>query len=86
VGLTYAHTYDSPSRRNGVINLFDNTGSQLAAAPFGNVPTSANNYGLELSFRPTSKLIVFGWGATVEQTQNELPVDLPLPRIPTELF
>jgi len=73
VGLTYAHTYDSPSRRNGVINLFDNTGSQLAAAPFGNVPTSANNYGLELSFRPTSKLIVFGWGGYSRANAERTP-------------
>ncbi len=73
LGLTYARTYDSPSRRAGVINLFDNTGSQLAAAPFGNVPTSANNYGLELSIRPNQHLILFGWGGYTQAIAERTP-------------
>jgi hypothetical protein len=62
LGLTYSHTYDNLSRRNGQIAIFDNTGTQLANNPFGNVPTSANNYGLEASIRPNKNLIIFGWG------------------------
>ena len=63
LGLTYARTYDNNSRRgNGTISLFDSTGGQLANAPFGNVPTSANNYGIEASFRLSPKFIIFGWG------------------------
>jgi hypothetical protein len=62
LGLTYARTYDNAARRaNNAISLFDNTGSQLASAPFGNVPTSANNYGVEASFRFSPKFIIFGW-------------------------
>jgi len=62
LGLTYSHTYDSLERRNGVVNILDNTGSILAGEPFGNTPTSANNYGVEASFRPSKNLIAFGWG------------------------
>ncbi|MBV9388450.1 MAG: iron uptake porin, partial [Chroococcidiopsidaceae cyanobacterium CP_BM_ER_R8_30] len=62
LGLTYSHTYDNLERRNGQIAIFDNTGTQLANNPFGNVPTSANNYGLEASIRPNKHLIIFGWG------------------------
>lgn len=46
---------------NQTINIFDNTGSQLAGAPFGNVPTAANNYGIEASIRPSKKITIFGW-------------------------
>ena len=62
LGLTYSHTYNNPERFNGLVNIFDSTGTQFANAPFGNVPTSANYYGVELSVRPNKHLIVFGWG------------------------
>ena len=62
LGLTYVHTYDNSSRRNGVINIVEGLGSQLANAPFGNVPTSANQYGVEASFRVSPRFIIFGWG------------------------
>ncbi|MBV8884312.1 MAG: iron uptake porin, partial [Chroococcidiopsidaceae cyanobacterium CP_BM_RX_35] len=62
LGLTYARSYDSVGRRNGTVSIFDNTGTQLANSPFGNVPTSANNYGVEASIRPNKHLIIFGWG------------------------
>ncbi|MBV8887725.1 MAG: iron uptake porin, partial [Chroococcidiopsidaceae cyanobacterium CP_BM_RX_35] len=62
LGLTYAHSYDSVGRRNGTVSIFDSTGTQLANSPFGNVPTSANNYGVEASIRPNQHLILFGWG------------------------
>jgi len=62
LGLTYSHTYDNLERRNGSIAIFDNTGTQLANSPFGNVPTSANNYGVEVGIRPNKHLIIFGWG------------------------
>ncbi len=62
LGLTYAHSYDNIARRAGTIGIFDNTGTQLANAPFGNTPTSTNSYGLEASFRPNQHLIIFGWG------------------------
>ncbi len=61
IGLTAAHSYDNVGRRAGTISLFDNTGSQLASAPFGNVPTSTNSYGIEASLRPSKKITIFGW-------------------------
>ncbi len=62
LGLTYARTYDNFSRRNGTISILEGVGSQLANAPFGNVPTSANHYSVEASFRISPKFIIFGWG------------------------
>ena len=77
IGLTYSHGYDNPERRNGVENLFDGTGSLLASSPFGLVPTTTNNYGLEGSFRPSKNLILFGWGgytqAIAERSPNSGP-------------
>jgi len=73
VGLTYAHTYENPERRNGIVNILDFTGSQFAGAPFGYVPTSTNNYGLELSFRPNQHLIVFGWGGYTQAIAERSP-------------
>jgi Carbohydrate-selective porin, OprB family/S-layer homology domain len=78
VGLTYARTYQNPSRTvggvtsGGGVNLFESTGSDLASAPFGtNVATSANHYGLQANFRPSSKLAVGGWvGFANAEAQN----------------
>ena len=61
LGLTVSHTYDNLERRAGTVNIFDQTGTQLAGAPFGNVPTEANNYGIEASIRPSKKVTLFGW-------------------------
>jgi len=56
--LTYAHTYQDAE--DGV-NLFGSTGSSLANAPFGNIPTVADNYGVELSLQPSPKIVLSGW-------------------------
>lgn len=79
VGLTYAHTYDTPRRfgtaaplRN-TSNLFGSTGSILANSPFGNVPTTGNHYGVEASFRLSPKLIVFGWGGYTQAIAERSP-------------
>ena len=71
LGLTYAHTYDSPRRR--AINAFDQTGGVFANAPFGNVATSGNHYGVEASLRLSQKLIVFGWGGYSSLTAEDNP-------------
>jgi len=71
LGLTYAHSYDTPRRRN--TNLFDSTGSLLAAAPFGNVATSGNHYGVEANLRLSPNLILFGWGGYTSATAEVAP-------------
>ena len=60
LGLTYAHTYDTPTRRTP--QLFESTGGIFANAPFGITPTTGNHYGVEASLRLSPKLILFGWG------------------------
>lgn len=57
LGFTYARTY----QRGGSVNLFGSTGSGTAGRPFGNVATSSNNYGIQATFKPSSKLTVGGW-------------------------
>lgn len=71
LGLTYAHTYDTPRRRT--TNLFDGTGGIFAAAPFGNVATSGNHYGVEANLRLSPNLIIFGWGGYTNATAEVDP-------------
>jgi hypothetical protein len=68
VGLTYAHTYQNSDSQVG---LFGSTGTDFANRPFGvNTATSANNYGLEATFQPSSKLTLGGWvGYTTAQSE-----------------
>ncbi|GAA6623727.1 iron uptake porin [Scytonema sp. NUACC26] len=69
LGFTYAHSYQNPARTNaagvvisgGGVNLLEGTGSNIASQPFGNNPTTGNHYGIEATFRPSSKLTVSGW-------------------------
>ncbi len=75
VGLTYAHTFDNPERRS--ITLFDSTGSLFANAPFGNIPTTANHYGIEANFQPSSGLILFGWGGYSQAITELSPTKSP---------
>ncbi len=66
IGLTYARTY----QRRGTVSLFDSTGSAFANRPFGNVATSSNNYGVQATFKPSSKLTVGGWaGYTTAESE-----------------
>jgi Carbohydrate-selective porin, OprB family/S-layer homology domain len=58
VGLTYVHTYDI----GGNVGVTGATGSGYANRPFGaNVPTSANNYGLEASYKFSPQFVISGW-------------------------
>jgi hypothetical protein len=70
IGFAYARTYDSavdtdnnPATSNpNAVNLFGSTGSTNANRPFGgNVATASNNYGLQATFQPSSKLTLAGW-------------------------
>ncbi|MEJ1932540.1 iron uptake porin [Nostoc sp. NIES-2111] len=60
VGFAYARTYQNSASN---VNLFQGTGSSFANNPFGssNAVTS-NNYGVQVTFQPSSKLTIGGWG------------------------
>jgi Carbohydrate-selective porin, OprB family/S-layer homology domain len=67
LGFTYARYYNN---NEGGVNLSGNTGSEFARRPFGNVATSSNNYGIQASFQPSSKLTVGGWvGYTTAESE-----------------
>ncbi len=71
LGLTYARTYDKGDGAGGVdgadeVSLFDGTGSSRANQPFGNVPTAANHYGVQASFRPSDKFTISGWAGLTD--------------------
>ncbi|MBD0388120.1 MAG: iron uptake porin, partial [Nostoc sp. C3-bin3] len=55
IGLTYTRSYQEAP------NVFGGTGSALANAPFGAVRTDSNNYGAEITFRPSPNLTLGGW-------------------------
>ncbi|WP_337884442.1 iron uptake porin [Fischerella thermalis] len=58
IGLTYARNYQNSL--SGV-NMFEGTGSVYAGNPFNSVATVANHYGVEVAFKPSSKLTISGW-------------------------
>ena len=80
IGLTYSHTYDNTvdpdltdATNPNAVNLFGNTGSIYANAPFGSgVATSANNYGVQGSFK-LGKIILSGWGGLSYAIAEEGP-------------
>jgi BMFP domain-containing protein YqiC len=79
LGLTYTHNYqEALSGLNA--NLFGGTGSSFANSPFGpGVATEANNYGVEVSFNPTAKVVLGGWGgytaaSTLDHTQRSADI------------
>ncbi|KJH71477.1 iron uptake porin [Aliterella atlantica] len=79
IGLTYARSYDKGNGIGGVaesnaVALSGGTGSALANQPFGNVPTAANHYGVEASFRASDKLTLSGW-AGLTDAENKLNND-----------
>lgn len=69
LALTYAHSYFSAVDANGVatgdVNVSGSEGSAFANNPFGTatnpIATSANHYGIESSYRLSSKFILSGW-------------------------
>lgn len=58
IGATYRRTYQDLAN----VNLFNSVGSELANSPFGNVPTTSDNFGLEANFRANDKFTIAGWG------------------------
>ena len=78
IGLTYARTYDKGNGTGGVngasgVSLFDGTGSTGANQPFGNVPTAANHYGVEASFRASDKFTISGWAGLTDAEDKFRP-------------
>ncbi|QSJ16988.1 iron uptake porin [Nostoc sp. UHCC 0702] len=68
LGLSYAYTYQNTSSS---VNLFNSTGGALANRPFGNLATTSNNYGVEATFQPNSKISIGGWaGYTVATAET----------------
>ncbi|MDH6099298.1 iron uptake porin [Anabaenopsis sp. FSS-46] len=77
VGFSYARAYQNdPLSQNTGVNLFGSTGSSIANTPFGaiqvgtdtngdpirrRVATSADHYGFQASFKPSSSLTLGGW-------------------------
>ncbi len=58
IGATYARAYQNTASG---INLFGSTGSGNANAPFGDVATEANHYGLQASLQLGTTLNLSGW-------------------------
>lgn len=71
LGLTYAHTYENSE--SGRITFMQNTGGILANAPFGNISTSGNHYGISASVRFSSNLTLFGWGGYSQGIAEDSP-------------
>jgi hypothetical protein len=70
LALAYAHTYDgvkdndtiANNTNTNAANILQGTGSVLANRPFGgNTATTSNNYGVQASFKVSSKLTLSGW-------------------------
>ena len=67
LGLTYVRAY-YPKGRAFVSGL---TGSQLANAPFGQLPTSADQFGFQSSFRISQAFTLSGWvGVTLAHAEK----------------
>ncbi len=68
LGLTYVHSYYP----EGKAFVSGATGSRLANAPFGSIATSADHFGLELSYKISPDFIFAGWGGLTEaHAQND---------------
>ncbi len=80
IGFAYARSYqnfggfdaDGDPIGSG-INMFNSTGSANANKPFGDVATVSNNYGVQASFRPSSKITVGGWAGFTDASSKSGP-------------
>lgn len=57
LGLTYTRKYN----RAGDVGIMGGTGSSLANRPFGQAPTEADNYGVQVNFKPSRRFQIGGW-------------------------
>lgn len=56
-----AFTYTRKYNRAGDVGIMGGTGSSLANRPFGQAPTEADNYGVQVNFKPSSRFQIGGW-------------------------
>ncbi|MGB3203941.1 MAG: iron uptake porin, partial [Crinalium sp.] len=68
LGLTYVRSFTNPSPSDtnafpgiGGIAVSSGTGSAFANQPFGNTPTTTNQYGVEASLSLSPRFVVSGW-------------------------
>ncbi|WP_445171703.1 iron uptake porin [Microcoleus sp.] len=68
LAFTYTRKYD----RAGAVGIMGGTGSSLANRPFGQSATAADNFGVQVNFKPSSRFQIGGWyGYTkAEQLRN----------------
>ncbi|MEG4235262.1 iron uptake porin [Microcoleus sp. Pol11C3] len=57
LAFTYTHKYN----RAGDVGIMGGTGSSLANRPFGQATTQADNYGVQVNFKPSSHFQLGGW-------------------------
>lgn len=57
VAFTYTHKYN----RAGDVGIMGGTGSSLANRPFGQATTQADNYGVQVNFKPSPRFQLGGW-------------------------
>jgi hypothetical protein len=57
LGLTYTRKYN----RAGDVGIMGGTGSSLANRPFGQSATAADNFGVQVNFKPSSHFQIGGW-------------------------
>ena len=57
LAFTYTHKYN----RAGDVGIMGGTGSSLANRPFGQSATAADNYGVQVNFKPSSRFQIGGW-------------------------
>jgi len=57
LAFTYTHKYN----RAGDVGIMGGTGSSLANRPFGQATTQADNYGVQVNFKPSSRFQIGGW-------------------------
>jgi len=57
LAFTYTHKYN----RAGDVGIMGGTGSSLANQPFGQATTQADNYGVQVNFKPSRRFQLGGW-------------------------
>jgi putative salt-induced outer membrane protein YdiY len=66
LGLTYVHSYHRDGR-----NVSAGTGSGFANSPFNGAPTAADHFGVQASFKASSRFTLSGWaGYTKARNAN----------------
>ncbi|BAZ15906.1 carbohydrate-selective porin OprB [Calothrix sp. NIES-4071] len=58
IGGTYVRSYQNAA---GVVSFSGTTGSDLANQPLGNIPTSANHYGIQANYKFNPQVALGGW-------------------------